>query len=90
MYKIVSSRKVPAKEEQELKYLDKQITTTILKVENTITGTQYTYPWSSELHDAIRTISIWKMTLTQFKTKISQSNQFNFLKKSMNELIHTH
>ena len=58
------------------------------KVENNIIGTQYAYPCSPEHHDTIRTVFLWKRALTQFTTRISQSNQLKFL-KSMNEPINT-
>ena len=47
----------------------------MLKVENTINSDKHQESWSSELHNAVCTVSIWKSTLTQAIPKISNTNQ---------------
>ena len=69
--KIASKRKLTRQEEIDLNTLEKMITTFMLNAENNITGKNNTYPWSPELHDAVRAVSIWKAELTQYKTKVS-------------------
>ena len=61
----------------------------MLKAENNIKGQSNTYPWSPELHDAVRSVSIWKVKLTQNKTKVSHLNQIEYLTKSMQTPIDT-
>ena len=48
-----------------------------------------TYPWSPELHDAVRLVTIWKAKLTQYKTKLSHLNQIEYFTKSMKIAINT-
>ena len=55
----------------------------MLKAENNVKGQNNTYPWSPELHDTVRSVSIWKAKLTQHKTKVSHLNQIEYLTKSM-------
>ena len=59
----------------------------MLKVENYITGHQHTHPWSPELHDDVRTVSLWKTVLTQFRTKIYHQRQVKVMLQSMNKII---
>ena len=47
----------------------------MLKIERNIQGYNNTYPWSPELHDAVRYVSIWKDKITQYKTQVSHHNQ---------------
>ena len=61
----------------------------MLKAENNIKGRNNTYPWSPELHDAVRTASIWKTQLTQYKIKVSHLSQIEYLTKSMKTPIDT-
>ena len=70
------------KEEKELNQLDKQITTIMIEVEKTIKSHHNIYPWSSELHNDVRTVSIWKAILTQYKPKIFHQSQLVFLTTS--------
>ena len=76
-------------EEIELNKLDKLITTIMLKAENNIKGRNNTYPWSPEVHEAVRKFSIWKAQLTQCKTKVSHLSQIEYLTTSMKTPIDT-
>ena len=51
----------------------------MLKAEKKIVGQENRSPWSPILHDAVRTVSIWRTLLKQFKTKIFHQSQLNFL-----------
>ena len=43
----------------------------MMKAENNIKGKNNTYPLSPELHETVRTVSIWKAQLTQYKKSVS-------------------
>ena len=70
MLTISQQRTLTRGENESLNKLDNQITMIMLNVEKKINCKQ-TRSWSSELHIAIRTVILWKLTLTQLKTKIS-------------------
>ena len=55
---IAGARKLTSQEERELNQLDKQITQIMLKAERNIKGHNTNYPWSPELHDSVRSVSI--------------------------------
>ena len=65
------------------------ITRIMLKAENKIVGQENKAPWSPILHDAVRTVSIWRNILKQFKTNMSHQSQLNFLLQSMSSPIDT-
>ena len=46
----------------------------MINAENKI-NTPQTTPWSPELHTAIRTVSFWKLSLTELKPKYFNTNQ---------------
>ena len=68
---IAQKRILTKEEDDSLNKLDNQITMIMLNAEKKINCKQ-TSPWSPELHIAIRTVTLWKLTLTQLKTKVSQ------------------
>ena len=68
---IGKQRKLTKDEEVNLNRIDQLITKIMLKVEKKISNQHHNSPWSPELHDSIRTVSIWKSILSQFKTKLS-------------------
>ena len=39
----------------------------MLQAENKVNVYKHNYHWSPELHIAIKTVTIWKLTLTQLK-----------------------
>ena len=49
------------------------------KAERNIKGHNNTYPWFPELHDVVKTVSIWKAKITQYKTQVTHHNQIEFL-----------
>ena len=61
----------------------------MLKAEHNIKGRNNTYPWSPELHEAVRNVSIRKAQLTQYKIKVSHLRQIEYLTKSMKKPIDT-
>ena len=71
MVTITQQRKLTQEEDESLNKLDNQITMIMLNAEKRVTCKQ-TSPWSPELHIAIRTVTLKKLNLTQFKTNISQ------------------
>ena len=68
---IAQQRTITQEEDESLNKLDNQITMIMLNAEKRINCKQ-TSPWSPELHIAIRTVTLWTLTLTQIKTNISQ------------------
>ena len=46
-------------------------------------NSQETSPWSPELHIAIRTVTLWKLTLTQLKTNISQHKTITYIQQAL-------
>ena len=86
---IAGERKLTSQEEKDLNQLYKQSTQIMLKVERNIKGHNNTYPQSPGLHDSVRTVSIWKAKITQYKIHVSHHNQIEFLTKSMKTLIDT-
>ena len=67
--KISKQRKLTKEEEVNLDRIDKLITKIMLSVEKKINSQQHNSPWSPELHDSIRIVSIWK-SIYQLITKI--------------------
>ena len=61
----------------------------MLKAEKKIEGHDNKSPWLPILHDAVRTVSIWKILLTKFKTKASHQTQIKFLLNLMSSPINT-
>ena len=61
----------------------------MLKAERNITGHNNTYQWYPELHDAVRSVSIWKAKITQYKTQVTHHNQIEFLINSTKTPIDT-
>ena len=49
----------------------------MLKAEKKIVGQENKSPWSPILHDAVRTVSIWRTLLKQFKTKCLTNHNSN-------------
>ena len=58
----------------------------MLNAENKINA-QQTTPWSPELNTAIRTVTLWKLTLTQLKTKISQHKSITTIQQALTTTI---
>ena len=77
MLTIAQKRKLTQEENEYLKQLDNQITMIMLNAEKK-GNFQQTSPWPPELHIVIRTITLWKLTLTQLKTKISQQKRITY------------
>ena len=48
---------------------------------------QQTSPWSPELHIAIRKVTLWKLTLTQLKTNISQHKTITSIQQTLTTTI---
>ena len=71
MLTIAQKRKLTQEENEYINKLDNQITLIMLNAENKI-NFQQTSSWSPELHITIRKVTLWKLTQTQLKTKISQ------------------
>ena len=46
-------------------------------------------PWYPELHRAVRTLTIWKVTLSQYKTRLWFEKQIKKLKKDIDPPIPT-
>ena len=86
---IVGERKLISQEEKDLNQLDKQITQIMLKTGRNIKGHNKTYPWSPELYNTVRSVSIWKAKITQYKTQVSHHNQIECLTNSMKIPIDT-
>ena len=82
MLTIVQQRTLTQEEDESLNKLDNQITMIMLKAEKRINCKQ-TYPWSPELHIAIRTVTLWKLTLTQLKTNISQHKNITSIQQTL-------
>ena len=59
----------------------------MLRAEKKINNQQHNSPWFPELHDSIRTVSIWKSILFQFKTKLSFQKQIDFYLSSLSSPI---
>ena len=68
---ITQQRNLTQEEDESLNKLVNQIIMIVLNIEKKI-NFQQTSPWSPELQIAIRTVTSWKLTLTQLKTNISQ------------------
>ena len=86
---LAKTIKLNDKEEKQLNYLKTDITRVMLKAENKIVGQENKSHWSPILHDTIRTVSIWRTLLTQFKTNISHQSQIKFLLQSVSSPIDT-
>ena len=50
-------------------------------------NSQQTSPWSPELRITIRTLILWKLTLTQIKTNISQHKTITSIQQTLNTTI---
>ena len=86
---IARAKQLISQEEKELNQLDKKITQIMLKTERNIKDHNDTCPWSPELHDTVKSISIWKAKITQYKIQVSHHNQIENLTKSMRISIDT-
>ena len=86
---ISKNRKLNDNEEKQFNYLDMNITGIMLKAEKKIVGQVNKSPWSPILHDAVRTVSIWRTLLKQFKPKMCHQSQLKFLLQSMSSPIDT-
>ena len=86
MLTIAQKWKLTQEENEYLKQLDNQITMIMLNAEYKITSQQI-IPWSPELHIAIQTVILWKLTLTQLKTKISQHKKIAFIQQTWKTTI---
>ena len=82
MLNIVQKRKLTQEENDSLNKLDNQITLIMLNAEKKIQS-QKTSPWSPELNNAIRKVTLWKLTLTQLKTKISQHKTISSIQQTL-------
>ena len=87
MLTIALQRTLTQAEDESLNKLDNQITMLMLKVEKRINCKQ-TSPLSPELHIAIRTVTLWKLTLTQLKTNISQHKNITSIQQTLPTTIH--
>ena len=79
---IAQQRTLTQEENESLNKLDNQITKIMINAEKKINCKQ-TSPWSPELHIAIRTVTLWKLTLTQLKTKISQHKNITSIQNKL-------
>ena len=79
---IAQQQTLTQQEDESLNKLDNQITTIMLNAEKKINWKQ-TSPWSPELHIAIQTVTLWKLTLTQLKTKISQHKNITAIQNKL-------
>ena len=61
----------------------------MLKSEKKIVGQENKSLCSPILHDAVRTVSIWRTLLSQFKTKLSHLSHIKFLIQSISSPIYT-
>ena len=50
-------------------------------------NSQQTSPWSPELRITIRTLILWKLTLTQLKTNISQHKTITSIQQTLKTTI---
>ena len=62
----------------------------MIKEEGKISGKENKLPWSSVLHDVVTIVSIWKHTLSQFKSGICHHSQREYQTKSLETPINTH
>ena len=85
--KISKQRKLTKEEEVNINRIDILITKIMLRVENKINNQQHNSPWSLELYDSIRTVSIWKSILSQFKTNLSFQKQIDSYLSSLSSPI---
>ena len=86
MLKIAQERKLTQEENDYLNKLDNQITMIMLNAENKI-HSQERSPWSPELHIAIRKVTLWKLTLTQLKTNISQHKTIASIQQTLKTTV---
>ena len=75
MLKIAQQRKLTNIENDELDKVNKNITSILIGSEKKLSN-QQTRPWSTELHIEIKVVTLWKLILTQARTKISQQRQY--------------
>ena len=59
----------------------------MLRAEKKINNQQHNSPWSPELYDSIRIVSIWKSILSQLKNKLSFQKQIDFYLASLSSTI---
>ena len=86
LFVTAQQQKLNREEDESLNKVDNQITLTMLNTEKKI-NTQQTTPWSPELNTAIRTVTLWKLTLTQLKTKISQHKSITTIQQALTTTI---
>ena len=67
LMQIAGERQLTSQEEKELNQLDKQITQIMINSQRNVKGNNNTYPWSPKLHNAVKSVSIWKAKITQYK-----------------------
>ena len=82
MLTIAQQRTLTQEEDESLNKLDNQITIIMLNAEKKINCKQ-TSPWSPELHITIRTVTLWKLTLTELKTNISQHKNITSIQQTL-------
>ena len=82
MLTIAQQQTLTQEEDESLNKLDNQITVIMFNAEKGINCKQ-TSPWSPELHIAIRTVTLWKLSLTQLKTNISQQKNITFIQQTL-------
>ena len=68
---IAVTRKISVIEEQLLNIIDSSITQIMIEAEKKTNKFNHNYPWSPDLHTAIKTISIWKLIKHQITNHIS-------------------
>ena len=82
MLNIAQTRKLTQEENDYLNKLDNPITLIMLNAEKK-RNSQETSPWSPELYNAIRKVTIWKLTLTQLKTNISRHKTISSIQQTL-------
>ena len=86
---ILKDRKLSDTEEKDLNQIDNIITSAMKKAESKTMGNFADEPWSPELHRAVRTLTIWKVILSQYKTRLWFEKQIKKLKKDIDPPIPT-
>ena len=87
---IVATRKLSAVEEKSLNNVYSSITQIMIETENKTNKCNHNYPWSPDLHIAIKTLFIWKLVKTQITNHISQDLQIKKIHSSLLEPINIH
>ena len=86
---ILKDRKLSDNEEKELNQIDNIITSAMKKAESKTMGKFADEHWSPELHRAVRTLTIWKVILSQYKTRLWFEKRIKKLKKDIDPPIPT-